>query len=50
MMEIEYIPKQLTLEKMKASRPKCMNDKHKPKCLNNNQENQNAITRNTFEG
>jgi hypothetical protein len=39
MMEIEDIPMQSALEQMKASRPKYMNEKHKPKCFNSNQKN-----------
>jgi hypothetical protein len=32
MMKIEEIPRKSTLANMKASKPKCVNDKHKPKC------------------
>jgi len=49
-MEIENIPRKSTFANMKASKPKCVNDKHKPKCISSNKKNQNVTTRNTYEG
>ncbi len=50
MMEIKDMPKKSTLANMKASKPKCLNEKHKPKCIISNQKNQNVTRRNTYEG
>lgn len=49
-MEIKDMPRKSTLANMKASKPKCLNEKHKPKCIISNQKHQNVTTRNTYEG